>query len=497
MVSTAVDVSALARTVAIETRFKDLSAGNIRFLPQSLAVVGQGSTLSTYDTTKFQVSSAQQVGEMYGFGSPLHLSVLQLLPINGDGVGTIPVVVYPLEDPSGGAISEGDITPSGSATGQGTFVVRINNIDSEAFLIELGDSVSDIVAKMTESVNSSLNVPVIATDESTEVTFDSKWQGQSSNNITLEVIGSDDIGVSFDIVDMTGGTGTPLVASALSQVGDVWVTMMLNCLDISSTTTLDEYSTFGEGRWGSLVNKPLVVFTGSNEPDVSTATTIPDSRKTDRTNSQLIAPGSKDLPFSIAARQLARIVKRANNDPAFDYGSLQADGLAPGSDGVQWDYAERDQAIKKGSSSTQVRDGVINISDTITFYHPTGQVTPLFRYVVDIVKIQTLIHNINLIFQTDEWDGAPLIPDDQPTVNPNAKQPKMAKAEIALMLDNAGLNAIISDPETAKKRTQAGINVSNPKRLDINVVVQISGNSNIVALSLDLGFFFGSAQVLT
>lgn len=495
-ISSAVDVSAVARVVGIKTIFKDLRGGGVLFLPQRIAVVGQGATSATYDTTKRQVTSATEAAQLYGFGSPIHLAVRQLLPVNGDGVGTIPVTVYPLEDDASGVASTGDITPSGAPTEAAAYRVRVNNIDSEEFVISVGDSVAQIVTAATAAINAVLEMPVIAADNTTDVGLTSKWEGASANGIVVEIVGSTTAGVSFAITQPTGGLVNPDVDDALSQVGNVWETMVLNCLDIADTTSLDKFSTFGEGRWGALVRRPLVVFTGNTATTVNSATTVSDARKTDRTNSQLVAPGSNDLPFVVAARQLARIAPTANNNPPQDYGSQDATGLVPGADGDQWTYADRDQAVKKGSSTAEVKDGVVNVSDVVTFYHPSGDPIPAYRYVVDIVKLQNIIFNLDLIFATKEWDGAPLIPDDQPTVNRAAKKPKTAVAAVSALLDSLGLNAIISDPETAKENTIAAINDQNPKRLDVSTTVQLSGNTNIISVDLNFGFFFGTAQVV-
>lgn len=494
-VSTAVDLSAVARVVGIKTAFKDLRGGGVLFLPQRVAIVGQGSTSATYDTTKRQVTSALEAAQLYGFGSPIHLAALQLLPINGDGVGTIPVTVYPLGDDASGVASAGDITPSGAATGAASFVVKINNMASEQFVVSNGDSVADITSAITTAISAALDLPMTAVDNSTDVGLTSKWKGASANDLYIEVVATseDSSGITFAITQPTGGLVNPDVDDALSQVGDVWETMVLNCLEIADTTTLDKYSVFGEGRWGALVRKPLIVFTGNTATTVTAATAVSDVRKTDRTNSQLVAPGSNDLPLAVAARQLARIVKVANNNPPRDYGSQDATGLNPGLDGVQWTYIDRDVAVKKGSSTIEVKDGVINLSDTVTFYHPSGDPIPAYRYVCDIVKLQNIIFNLNLIFATDEWDGAPLIPDDQPTINPEAKQPKMAVAAANALIDSLGLNAIISDPKTAKGNTVAQISEQNPKRLDIALTVQLSGNTNIISVDLNFGFYFGTA----
>ena len=62
-------------------------------------------------------------------------------------------------------------------------------------------------------------------------------------------------------------------------------------------------------------------------------------------------------------------------------------------------------------------------------------------------------------------------------------------------MDELGLAAIISDPKAAKKTIKASINSSNPKRLDTELLVQVSGNANIVSALLKFGFFFGTPQL--
>lgn len=497
-ISTAVDASAVARVLGIQTIFKDLRGnGGITFLPQRLALIGQGATSSVYATTKAQVTSALEVGTTYGFGSPLHLAALELLPANGDGIGTIPLTVYPLEDDVAGVAATGDITPGGAQTVAAAYRVRVSGILSEEFVISVGDTVATIVAAITAAINAVLEMPVTAVDNlGATVDLTSKWEGTSANDIFVEIIGSTTAGTTFAITQPAGGLVNPDVTTALDQIGDVWESMALSCMDIADTTTLDLYSAFGEGRWGALTRKPLVVFTGNTEAAVATAITVPDARKTDRTNAQLVAPGSVNLPFVAAARQLARIIVVAQNNPPSDYGSQDASGIIPGTDGEQWDYLTRDQAVKAGSSTVEVKDGVVNISDVVTFYHPTGDPTPAYRFVCDIVKLQNILFNLDLIFATAEWDGAPLIPDDQPTVNRSAKKPKMAVAAVSSMHDSLGLEAIISDPETAKDSTVAEIDSQNPKRLNLVTTVQLSGNTNIISVDLEFGFFFGTSTVV-
>ena len=494
-VSNAVDVSAVARVVGIETIFQDLRGGRVTNLPQRIAVIGQGNTASTYTTVKRQVSSAGEVATVYGFGSPLHLAVAELLPFNGDGVGSVPVTVYPLQDAGGGVASTGMITVDGTATGAGAFTVVINGARLATAAVAMGDTASAVATALQTAIDASLNSPVTAAASAEVVTVTSKWDGPTANDIRLSVDGPGNLGLTFAIVQPAGGATNPDVNTALNQIGGVWETLIVNCLGMD-TTVLNAISEFNEGRWRPLVRRPLIAFAGSNTADVATATTVTDARPADRTNCQLVAPGSPEFPMIIAARQVARIAVLANNNPPRDYGSTRVQGLIPGTDQQQWNYLQRDRAVKAGSSTIEVRDGLVTLSDVVTMWHPMNEAVPAYRFVVDIIKLQNIIFNVDLIFNTPAWDGAPLIPNDQPTTNRQARKPKDAIAAINALIDNLGLEAIISDPETAKASTQAIISTSNPKRLELRTTLQVSGNDNITSIDLEWGFFFGTAPIV-
>jgi hypothetical protein len=156
---------------------------------------------------------------------------------------------------------------------------------------------------------------------------------------------------------------------------------------------------------------------------------------------------------------------------------------------VQWDYATRDAAVKAGCSTIQIKNGVVNISDVVTMYHPDGEIPPAYRYVVDIVKIMTVIYNLDLEFAQPEWDGAPLIPDGQPTVNPNARKPSSAKAAVNRIIDGLGARGGDQRSRDGESLDDREHQLTNPKRLDVSTTVQLSGNTNIISIDLNFGFF--------
>jgi phage tail sheath gpL-like len=489
-----IDASARARAVGIDTQFKDFRSGSVLFLEQRIAVFAQGSSAETYDTTKWQATSASAGGSRFGFGSPIHKILEQLLPVNGDGVGTIPVTVYPLEDGYEAVTASGTITPAGAQTEAAEYRVRVSGVLSAPFVIDPdADSVATICDQIVAAINAIPGMPVIATDNTTNVGIAAKWAGPTGNDLVVEIIGDVTLGVTFTIVQPTGGLVNPDITAALAQMGDIWETMVLNALNIADTAILDEYQEFGEGRWGALVHKPLVVFTGNTEAVVGTATAGTAARTDDRINCQLVAPGSPNLPFVVAARELARIAKLANDNPPHDYGSQRATGLIPGTDGEQWNYTARDQAVKAGSSTVKIKEGVVTLQDVVTMYAPEGEEPPGYSHVVDIVKLQNIHHNLALIFDTAEWDGAPLVPDDQTVTNPSAKKPSMAKAEMAALADDLAAAAIISDPAATKAMLTAVIDSQNPKRMNLRMPVKLSGNSNIIDAIVEFGFHFQPA----
>ena len=310
-----VDVSAVARVLGITTNYKDLRGNAVVFLPQAVAVVGQGATASTYTTTPVQSSSATDVGTAYGFGSPLHLAAQKLFPINGDGIGTIPCTFYPLQDAGTGVAASGDITPTGTATETAEIRVFIGEVRSDGIVIEDNDTVALACDKIHAAVSGILAMPVTSTDSTTSVDFVSKWLGASANDIKIRIEGTV-AGMTFGITQPSGGLVNPDVDDALNQITTRWETMVLNCMEPGDTTTLDKIKTHGEGRWGELERKPYVAFTGRVAAEPPLATQESDARKTDRINGFLVAPDSGELPFVVAARQLARIAKRGQQRPS-------------------------------------------------------------------------------------------------------------------------------------------------------------------------------------
>jgi len=432
----------------------------------------------------------------------------------GSCVGTGNGTVTGLDVASGGTPVPGQwtLTCTAEAENAGTFKLVDPNGVTVDDTITVGVAETDCggltftVADGTEDYDVGdyflIQVPV------TDMAPTSKWKGASANRITLQILDSvgdlltsgvaDGNGVMFTLTAMTGGAGDPSVDTQLAAVGDAWNTMVLNCLDPDNTTALDAYDTWGESRWDTETHKPAIVFTGwtgFGDPTVVAATTIPELRKSDRTNSQLVAPGSPDMPFVVAARQLAIIARVANDNPATGYGGQAIRGITPGTSAEQWLNSNRQLALDQGSSTVEVVDNILQIGDVCTFYHPTSEpvLTKRYKKVVAIVKLQQIAYNLALILGAQKWAAAPLIPSGQATTNENAKRPEDAQTEVDGLIDSLGLAAIISDPDACKEATVCALDDQNPDRINIDVTALISGNTTVKDVNIYWSFYVGAA----
>jgi phage tail sheath gpL-like len=493
----AVDISAVSRVMGVEITYKDFNAGKARFLPQRIAVIGQGATAKngTYPLTpNADLTAAGSAAELYGYGSPLHLAARQLFPRNGNGIGSIPVTFYPMNDDESGEAAAGAIGATGTQTTSETFKIKVNEIDCGYVTVPEESTADDALSLIKAAIDAVLDVPITSGSVSTgSLPVMAKWKGESGNDIYIEITSKGDSGITYSITQPAGGAANPDVNTPLANIQNTWETLVVNCLNYTDDTTLDKYKLWGKGRWNSLSKKPVLVITGTKDNYTTVRSiTNADVRKDDHINFILPAPGSKELPFVIAARAMVDdIAKTANNNPPCGYCG-QLEGLVPGPDGAQFDYAVLDATVKKGCSTTIITNGEITLNDVVTCYHPDGSALPEYRYVCDIVKLMNVVYNVRLLFENDEWRGAPLLPDTTPTRNPRAKKPKDAKTALINLAKSLAEYAILAEWEYTAENLEVSIDATNPKRMNFTFPFKLSGNVEIIDGEILFGFYFGS-----
>ena len=480
-----VSKSAVSRVTGIEVTPKNFNTGNAAMLPQRLVIIGQGNDDVVYSLDKYECDgSAVSVAERYGYGSPLHLAAKQLFPSAG-AMATFPVSIIPVKKgDSGFTAASGSITVTGTAaTAAGNMVFSVGGLDVQVAAAK-GATPAQVMNSIIAAVNAEQDRCVTASLVSSSVKLTSRWSGALGNRISLLMSGSIP-GLTVAVTAFAGGAGVPSVDDALTKIGEVWETFILDTFDYkgtngSASSLLDVYQTFGEGRWDVLVKKGLLVAHGSTD-NYATRTAVTDARPGDRINFLIESVGSPELPFVVAARGLLDILTTADKNPAQNYkGTLT--GLKRGDDAAQESYLVRNQSVQKGASTNIPNGSVAELNDIVTFYHPAGGGKyPAWRYVVDIVKLMNIVYNLRLITESDEVKGAPLVPDGQVTSNPTAVQPKMFKTWFANLADSLGQNALISNVDFTLDNLEVSIDGENPKRINYVFPVKLSGNVEVVS----------------
>lgn len=488
-----IDSTAVASATGTSFTYADNRTNKTLFLPQKVAVIGQGSSLSnaSYDTTPYQAPSAAAVGAKYGVGSPLHWMVEQLIPTNGPGVGSVEVTVYPLKDHASGSPSAGTITPSGTATAAGTFKIRYGGVTTPSISFAAGAAnATTITTAMTAAFNQVPKMPGIASG-TTALTLTSKHEGVTANELGIDIITDGLNGLVLTVVQPTGGTNNPDVSTALTAIGQRWETIVVNQFGPTDATTLDAIRNWGEARWDALSHKPAVVINGSHESNPATLSAITDARASDRVNMTMPVPGSPDPGWVIAASFAAAMAREANNNPASDYSQLALAGVIAGPQSAQWDYPARNSAVAKGLSTTEIFDSQVVVGDAVMHYHPTGETPPAYGRTVTIVKLQNIAHTFDTEFNSRKWKGCILIGDNDVSSNPRARRPKDIAATVKSLNKGLASNAVLRDVELTNPNVVVEINSSNPNRVDIKNPVNLSGNMNITDVNNLFSFAFG------
>lgn len=476
-------------------------------LPQRIAVLAEANNANqaSLDTTPEQITSAQEAGELYGFGSPMHMIFRILRPNSGGGIGGIPTYAYPQAEAAGAAAKVIDVTPTGTATGNGTHYVKVagrTNVDGEFYAVNIvsGDTQADITAKLADAVNKVIGSPMDADDYTYEVRLTSKWKGLTANalSITVDTTEAPDIGITWSVEEIEDGSGTPSVQSQLNAFGEDWNTIVINSYGIHNAT-LDLLEAFNgiadptnpTGRYTGIIMKPFIAFTGTTDDDPSDET---ESRKTEMTIALCPAPASSGLPMEAAANMALLAGRVWQDNPHLDVSSLAYPDMPVPTDldiGSMADYENRDAFVKKGCSTVNMIAGKYTVMEFVTSYHPDGELPPQFRYTRNLNIDWNVRFRYYLLEQIHLVDKA--IANNTDIVSAqNVIKPKGWKQVIKKFADDLASDAVIVDADFMKDSIVVEISDDNPDRLDTEFSYKRSGYARISSTTAKAGFNFGT-----
>lgn len=473
-------------------------------LPQRIVILGEANTANqgTLDLAATEITSAQQAGKKYGFGSPIYAAMRIFRPLNGGGIGGIPTVVMPQEEPEDATAKVIEITPTGVATGNGTHTLIIAGrgaIDGQPYALNInnGDTTADITEKIKDAVNAVLGSPVIGDADDYAATLTTKWKGLTANELTISVdTGGEDLGITYAITSPEDGSGTPSIAAALEQFGNTWNTIVINMYGThaGTMTALEEFNGIPDpanptGRFSAIIFKPLFALTGSTADDPSDIT---DDKADDVTIVICPAPGSKGFQFEAAANAGTLLGRQQQDTPHLDISGMSyPDMPTPLSIGSMGDYENRDLFVKKGCSTVELVNSRYRVCDFVTTYHPDGELPPQFRYVRNLNIDFNVRFGYFLKEQINVVDHA--IAADEDFVNADKIiKPKQWKGILNKYAEELTARGLLVNAPFMQASITVKLSTINPDRLDSFFRYKRSGFARISSTEAQAGFNFGS-----
>jgi len=476
-------------------------------LPQRIALLAEANTpnQSGLSTAGVQVTSAQQVGELAGYGSPAHSMARILFPKGGGGlIGGIPVILYLQEEAGSAAAKVHTVTATGTATGNGTHTLYIcgrNGLDGVFYDINIavGDNATAVATKAKDAINAVLGCPVSATNTAGVVTATSKWKGLTADDISITVsTNGDALGISWAVASTASGAGTPAISTALDQFGSAWNTIVVNPYSASAVySALEAFNGIPDaatptGRYAGIIMKPFIAITGST---LENPTTVTDGRAANVTIAIAPAPLSKGLPYEAAANMTCLFARKAQDTPHLDVsGSYYPDMPAPldGNIGAMSSYVNRNSYLTKGSSTVELVAGRYQVVDFVTTYHPAGEDPLQFNYCRNLMLDFNIRFAYYVLEQINVVDH--VISSDSATVTASKViKPKMWKSVVTGLADDLAARALIAEPQFMKDSIRVQISSVNPDRLETNFSYKRTGVARILSTTANAGFNFGAA----
>lgn len=481
-------------------------------LPMRIAVFGQANTANQTGLTNTPqaVTSEAEVGNLYGFGSQLHIMMRIIRSRTGDTTGGIPTVIYPQLAASGAAAQVDTITVTGAATGAATHLIRINGrtiIDGDALSVSIasGDAVADVASKIADAINACNSCPVSASAALGVVTVTTKWADVTAGDLTIAVdTQNTPVGLAYAVAEVTpaAGDSTTNVNTSLALFQENWNTIVVNPYGKGLASTFETFNGVPgvdnpTGRYAPTVFLPFVALTGDKVSD-TVANVIASIDADEATMVQCPAPNSEGWAFEAAANACALLARQAQDRPSTTVaGRFYPDMPAPidGNIGVYGTYNNRDAIVKEGGSTVILRNGRYQVQDFVTSYHPVGQNPAQFAEVRALIQDWNVRYVVLLAEQINVVDKT-ILEDDQPTTQQDTVKPKQWRAVLNQSFNDLALRAIIAEPDFSTESLQVTISTTNPNRFETFFRYKRTGVAKISSTTVEAGFNFGEVTLV-
>ncbi|WP_154914354.1 phage tail sheath subtilisin-like domain-containing protein, partial [Pseudomonas fluorescens] len=349
----------------------DNSQANSGAQTQRALIIGQitnsGNGVVNVPVLGQGVSDAKAKG---GLGSMLALMAAAYKASDSFGE----VWFLPLADAEGGVAATGSLLIAGSPSATGVISLYIGG-QLISHTVTTAETAGDIATGLAALVNSSSNLPVIASAAAATVTFTAKNKGTGGNDIDLRLnyLGTaggefTPAGLTLTITAMKGGATNPVLDAVLANLGDEAFDFIVSPYsDTASLNALKKLLNDKTGRWSYASQIYGHVF-AAQRGTLATLATAGNARNNQ--HESIMGVYDSPSPAWVWAADLAGTAAVAlRADPGRPLQTLALSTVLAPPPSSRFDLGERDTLLWDGISTfTVASDGTVAIENLITTY---------------------------------------------------------------------------------------------------------------------------------
>lgn len=402
-----------------------------------------------------------------------------------------------LNDNGAGVAATGTATVTGPATASGTINLYIGGVRVQC-LVTSGDVQNTIATNLAAAINANLDLPVTASVATNVVTITARNKGLVGNTIDLRLnyrgaAGGESMpsGVAVALVQMSGGTANPLLATAIAALPDeiynFWVQPYID------TTNLLALTTELDSRWSPLRQLDGHAVTAANG-SVSTLSTLGNGENSQHLSILDAGFNSPTPPYIWASALIGQVAFSATNDPALPFNTLPLLDVLPSPAEDRRTISQRNTLLYDGIATHKVQHGTVVIERLITTYqvNTDGQADASY---LDA----NILFNLSYLKQTyvarmsDRFARCKLAADGV-RVNPGQAlaTPKAIKGEIIALYQEWLAIALVQNISNFSSLLTVEIDSVDPTRVNVLMPPILVSGLQIIATQLAFLLQFGN-----
>lgn len=487
-----------------------------QFIALSQVLASKGILAGGYDPAKtsivadspYLITSPSQAASLFGEGSQIHRMAIYFFATSAGSVAT---TAWPLPAAAGGVAATKTITFATNATSAGSFVLRAGDYRASEEMtlgVSIDDTPDEVASAFETLVNAQTDLPFTAAAVLGVLTLTAKTLDITSQDLQVT------LNQKTEEAELLPGGMTSVIADDVSGVGQSdlsglwtylsgsqagWQTDVIT--PYAGTTALDGALAVGgnpntqTGNYDPLDYRPFISWTGDvdgGQAALTAAIALGNGRKnSDPINCRVCAPTYPEQTFEIAAYVAGLVALRRLINPAAAYEGFQLPSLyGPLTPSDDWTINTGDPNVKAyqnlnaaaiaGITPIVLRDGVSELGDVTSFWHPDDNQNAPFKYVCNQAKIWNLQLNYSTYLNSEDLKRRPIVNNVAATKQSvQAIDVNVIGAGLAQVAGNAETDALIFDAEFTINNLVVEIDESNADRFNATIPSIISGNNRV------------------